>query len=396
MSEKEQLHGPDVSRETSESEIGAQPSPGVVGGEGARERAEPSPQAEAEPGGLRPDEITPEQQMLLDIMGRSMDQDSASGQGEEKEAEDSAPHQAEEREEKKPDAPPPLEKNKPSSSYVYLAVLFGAAFLMLLLAYFVQQRNNEATIDGLQDNWNLSRGELVAQIQELEEKRDWLQNAYDLQRERNDRVDEQNSSLMDETEILHKQLLQMTSWYDNAHTLDCLERFVRDKDYLMAGALVVDSDVYFNRNTSIYISVDTWQYLTPANEKRYLELKEELFRKSGFMILTQEGDGSGYTPGIPIIASDAFEQEELDSARYLWIIIRDYAIAPNWSAQLLAAHYDGLTQNSRLFRPSTMELLEEIKEDLIAQRLIKETDGALTATIPEDGPGDEILESDPE
>ena len=135
MSEKEQLHGPDVSRETSESEIGAQPSPGVVGGEGARERAEPSPQAEAEPGGLRPDEITPEQQMLLDIMGRSMDQDSASGQGEEKEAEDSAPHQAEEREEKKPDAPPPLEKNKPSSFYVYLAVLFGAAFLMLLLAY---------------------------------------------------------------------------------------------------------------------------------------------------------------------------------------------------------------------------------------------------------------------
>ena len=36
----------------------------------------------------------------------------------------------------------PPEKNKPSSVYIYLAILFGAAFLMLLLAYFVHQRNN--------------------------------------------------------------------------------------------------------------------------------------------------------------------------------------------------------------------------------------------------------------
>ena len=34
------------------------------------------------------------------------------------------------------------QRNKRSSVYVYLAVLFGAAFLMLLLAYLVQQRNN--------------------------------------------------------------------------------------------------------------------------------------------------------------------------------------------------------------------------------------------------------------
>ena len=35
-------------------------------------------------------------------------------------------------------------KKKRSSVFIYLAVLFGAAFLMLLLAYFVQQRNSNA------------------------------------------------------------------------------------------------------------------------------------------------------------------------------------------------------------------------------------------------------------
>lgn len=84
--------------------------------------------------------------------------------------------------ESSPSETPP--KNKRSSVYTYLAVLFGAAFLMLLLAYFVQQRNNESTISGLQNSWNLSREELMqkndqlaeenktltAQIAELEEK----------------------------------------------------------------------------------------------------------------------------------------------------------------------------------------------------------------------------------
>ena len=56
---------------------------------------------------------------------------------------------------------PPAKKNERSSVYVYLAILFGAAFLMLLLAYFVQQRNNETTISGLQSSWNLSREELM-------------------------------------------------------------------------------------------------------------------------------------------------------------------------------------------------------------------------------------------
>lgn len=70
---------------------------------------------------------------------------------------------------------PAQARNKRSSFYVYLAVLFGAAFLMLLLAYFVQQRNNQTTISGLQDSWNLSREELVEEIAKLKEEKTGLE-----------------------------------------------------------------------------------------------------------------------------------------------------------------------------------------------------------------------------
>lgn len=63
---------------------------------------------------------------------------------------------------------------KHSSFYVYLAVLFGAAFLMLLLAYFVQRRNNETAISALRSTMNLSRDELMEEIDGLEEEKQGL------------------------------------------------------------------------------------------------------------------------------------------------------------------------------------------------------------------------------
>ena len=69
-----------------------------------------------------------------------------------------------------PDGPGEAQgKNKRSSFYVYLVVLFGAAFLMLLLAYFVQRRNNETAISALRSTMDLSREELMEEIQGLEE-----------------------------------------------------------------------------------------------------------------------------------------------------------------------------------------------------------------------------------
>lgn len=65
-------------------------------------------------------------------------------------------------------------KNKRSSFYVYLAVLFGAAFLMLLLAYFVQRRNNETAQSDLRSSFSASRQELMEEIEGLEEEKQGL------------------------------------------------------------------------------------------------------------------------------------------------------------------------------------------------------------------------------
>ena len=51
-------------------------------------------------------------------------------------------------------------KNKSSTVYLYLLILFGAAFLMLLLAYFVQQRNIENAVSDPHNSMSLSREEL--------------------------------------------------------------------------------------------------------------------------------------------------------------------------------------------------------------------------------------------
>lgn len=102
-----------------------------------------------------------------------------------------------------PDAQETPGKNKRSSFYVYLVVLFGAAFLMLLLAYFVQRRNNETTISGLQSSWNLSREELMEEIDALKEEKAALEEQTDQLQEERDALEKQ----LDELQEQHAKLL---------------------------------------------------------------------------------------------------------------------------------------------------------------------------------------------
>lgn len=69
----------------------------------------------------------------------------------------------------------------------YLAILFAAAFLLLLLSYLMQQRSNEATISGLKDS--------VTSIQSVETLMDT-----------NQRLAKENEALEDELNTLTQQL----------------------------------------------------------------------------------------------------------------------------------------------------------------------------------------------
>lgn len=134
-----------------------------------------------------------------------------------------------------PDGPGEAQgKNKRSSFYVYLVVLFGAAFLMLLLAYFVQRRNNETAISELRSTMDLSREELMEEIQELQEERDGLlaslQEAIDRQSSLTEQKNELERKLQNTQDSLDETLERvgiMTSFA-------ILEQALRDKDYEIA------------------------------------------------------------------------------------------------------------------------------------------------------------------
>ena len=76
----------------------------------------------------------------------------------------------------------------------YLAILFAAAFFLLLMAYFMQQRANRETIDGLTESMNQS----VTSIHSL-------QNLVDV----NEALETENEALKSEAEGLKEALAQL-------------------------------------------------------------------------------------------------------------------------------------------------------------------------------------------
>lgn len=97
-------------------------------------------------------------------------------------------------------APPPERKNKRSAVCFYLMILFGAAFLITLLACFVQQRSSESAINDLRESMNLSREELLAEIRRLEDRRDTLL--------------EENKRLKNTYSTLHTEIAQWREQYE--------------------------------------------------------------------------------------------------------------------------------------------------------------------------------------
>ena len=73
-----------------------------------------------------------------------------------------------------PETKQPNRSGKGASVFIYLAILFAAAFLLLLLAYFIQQRNNAAELDGLKDSLSFSS----SSNEELAEENRKLQEEY--------------------------------------------------------------------------------------------------------------------------------------------------------------------------------------------------------------------------
>lgn len=386
MSEKDQFHGPDVSRETT-----------------GRTEAE-----EAE----GPKQVTPEQQMLFNIMDQSTAKhqagapaetngaptetqrsgfdgerrdsgaDELSPQGEAEQSGlclDDVPRETSEAQEK---APPPPQKNSPSSFYRYLLVLFGAAFLMLLLAYFVQQRNSDAVQDDL-ELLTASREELLEQIKELEEANHGLAKDNGLLKYERGHYQELYEKARDTRDELSGQLQHTQAQFNATVILGYLERFCGERDYLMAAIVVEQCDQYFNEHNKFY---GNRVPIPAAMVSRYLQLREDVVMEKANCMVTEQyygQDQESYTEEVRIVPSaNRYSEEAVAAARTLWSIFWMYSDSVEISAwkmaQFCAPGSDDLYQlNSRAFQPSTRELFEEVKEDLLAQGALTEVDGVL-------------------
>ena len=128
-------------------------------------------------------------------------------------------------------SPPANRKSRRSAVYLYLLILFGAAFLMLLLAYFVQQRNSESM--------KLSREELSEKIADLEqqvyalrtEAEDWKAR-YNQARESSIAYQQENSNL---STALYNAIMQRNGW-ENFWTL---EQYFQAGDYESCAAILL-------------------------------------------------------------------------------------------------------------------------------------------------------------
>lgn len=67
---------------------------------------------------------------------------------------------------------PPIKPKNTKSVAIYLVILFAAAFALLLMAYFMQQRSNNEVIGNLQNSVNQFQtvDELRAENQKLQER----------------------------------------------------------------------------------------------------------------------------------------------------------------------------------------------------------------------------------
>lgn len=353
------------------------------------------------------DEITPEQQMLFDIMDQSTAKHQAgapaetngapsetqrSGFGEERrdsEAEqsglclDDVSRETSEAQEK---APSPPQKNSPSSFYRYLLVLFGAAFLMLLLAYFVQQRNSDAVQDDL-ELLTASREELLEQIKELEEANHDLAKDNGLLKYERGHYQELYEKAQDTRDGLSGQLQHTQVQFNAAVILGYLERFCGERDYLMAAVVVEQCDQYFNEHNKFY---GNRVPIPAAMVSRYLQLREDVVMEKAQCMVTERyygQDQESYTEEVRIVPSASrYSEEAVRAARTLWDIFWLYSDSveiPAWKmAQFCAPGSDDLYQlNSRAFQPSTRELFEQVKADLLAQGALTEVDGVLKPVL---------------
>ena len=99
---------------------------------------------------------------------------------------------------------PPIKPKSGKSVAIYLVILFAAAFALLLMAYFMQQRSSNEVIGNLQNSVNQFQT-----VDELREETQRLQQKIDRLQEENEALADQQKDKLAEYESLIEELLRL-------------------------------------------------------------------------------------------------------------------------------------------------------------------------------------------
>ena len=283
--------------------------------------------------------------------------------------------------------PPPAAEKPPLAERLlpWLGVLLGGAVLAALVLGF-QLFSVNARLDTL----TASVGEIQT-VDELRKENDRLKTSVQ------DMVSDQQE-LLERDDVLEQNIQKVVERYSDLsyrgvyqNALALLERFNRAGDWLMSGTLVERMNSLLNPPDQIEganLDVITHQNALPSQRSRYLELREELFDKGGCMVIeswqSTGADGSVYTEQ-PYIREGIYEDADRTAAGRLLTTLLYYPTDPNVSAPFLAEYFQPDSRNlvrlsAGAFQPSTVELFEQMRSDLLAEGWLEENpDGTLSA-----------------
>lgn len=167
--------------------------------------------------------------------------------------------------------------------FIYLAIMFAAAFLLLLMAYFIQQRNNEVAMDGLRHSLTFS--ESMAEL--LDENQDLRAHLDDLQ-------DQLNSvqSELDQVNALNAQAQEAAEQY-KAYSAGIAALFYADRE--LDGGNYVKAAELLLKNTTLISSIDLHDQAVDSgslNEpllRPYLDEMAAILSDKGYLAILDDG-----------------------------------------------------------------------------------------------------------
>lgn len=259
-------------------------------------------------------------------------------------------------------------RSKPSSVYIYLAVLFGAAFMMLLLAYFVQRRNSATAISNLRISTNATREELLEQNQQLQERVSQLEA-------RAAQAEAGRETLEDDITGLTAAVHTATAQKRRLDYLWYVQQFMEAEDHPMAAlAMAYSAGSYFSD------VIDT-QYVpsNPMQRAQYQRYEQELIER-GYL----DCERAGSSPLTLMREWNPEQNPTMAALGVLWCSLDSYYVSgsPYPAAQWLAEYehyafdFSGARLSERIYENAgsgTIRLYEQLVHDLTEGGYLIET-----------------------